>query len=55
MEIIGTKKKKLEKHSGQSEKGSWTKQDFILETMEKFPRQACITNWKDKIALQDFF
>jgi hypothetical protein len=53
MEIIGTIQKKLEKQSGQSDKGSWTKQDFILETMEKFPRKVCVTNWKEKVALED--
>ena len=52
MEIIGTIKKKMEKQSGQSDKGSWTKQDFILETLEKFPRTVCVTNWKDKVSLE---
>ncbi len=42
----------MEKQSGQSDKGSWTKQDFILETLEKFPRTVCVTNWKDKVSLE---
>ena len=54
MEIIGTIKQKLEKQSGQSDKGTWTKQDFILETLERFPRKVCVTNWKGKVTLEDF-
>lgn len=39
----------LEEQSGTGKNGPWRKQDFILETKEKYPKQVCITQWGDKI------
>jgi hypothetical protein len=37
--------------SGTSSKGVWTKQDFIVETFEQYPKKVCINVWGDaKIA-----
>lgn len=39
----------LEEQSGTGKNGPWRKQDFILETKEKYPKKVCITQWGDKI------
>lgn len=43
----------LEEQSGKGKNGPWRKQDFILETKEKYPKQVCITQWGDKIDMFD--
>jgi len=54
MEIIGVIQKILPEQTGQSDKGTWSKQDFIIQTLDKYPRQVCLTNWKKKVSLADF-
>ncbi len=49
MEIQGKIIELLEPKSGQSSRGSWKKQDFIIETEDAFPKKVCITNWNDKV------
>ena len=39
----------LEEKSGESAKGPWRKQDFILETEDEYPSKVCITQWGDRI------
>lgn len=39
----------LDEQSGTGKNGPWRKQDFILETKEKYPKKVCITQWGDKI------
>ena len=42
--------KKLAVESGTSAKGDWSKQDFIVETQEQFPKKVCMNVWgKEKI------
>lgn len=33
---------------GNSTRGSWKKQDFILETTEQYPKKVCISCWGEK-------
>ncbi len=49
MEIQGRIIEMLEPKGGQSARGSWKKQELIIETNESFPKKICIANWNDKI------
>ena len=51
MEITGKIIQILPATSGNSARGSWKRQDFILETQEQFPKKVCISNWNDKVDL----
>ncbi len=48
MEIKGRLFAILEEQSGTTAKGTWKKQEFILETIEQFPRKVCISLWGEK-------
>lgn len=48
LEIEGTLVKVLPEKSGEGKNGRWLKQDFIMETNDKFPKQVCISLWNDK-------
>lgn len=45
MEITGRVIQVMEVKTGTSGKGSWSKQDFVLETGDKYPKKVCITLW----------
>lgn len=47
--ITGKVTKILEEQSGTSKNGPWRKQDFILETEDRYPKPVCITQWGDDI------
>ena len=49
LKITGIVKKLLEEQSGESQKGPWRKQEFILETEGNYPKQVCIVQWGDNI------
>lgn len=49
MEIQGRVIDILEPKSGQSARGEWKKQEFVVETEETYPKKVCIVNWNDKI------
>lgn len=49
MEIQGKIISVLDPKGGESSRGSWKKQEFILETNESFPKKVCIVNWNDKV------
>jgi hypothetical protein len=49
MEIKGKVVEILEEQSGQSAKGGWRKQQYILETQDQFPKKICFMVWGDKI------
>jgi hypothetical protein len=41
---------KLAVHNGTSARGPWSKQDFIVETLEQYPRKICMNVWgQDKV------
>ena len=52
LEIEGRIRQKLAKQNGQSAKGAWTKQDFILEYQDgNYPAEVCLTAFgNDKVA-----
>jgi hypothetical protein len=52
MEIIGKLIQKLPMQSGISKTGnSWQKQEFVIETMEQYPRKICANLWGEKTAV----
>ncbi len=56
LELEGTVIKLLDLQSGQSARGPWKKQDYILETEGQYPKQICFHAWGDnvdKFALQE--
>ncbi len=54
MDITGKIIALLPAQTGNSARGEWKRQDFILETQEQYPRKVCIENWNDKIDLNVF-
>ena len=51
LELTGKLLQKLAVQSGQSAKGAWSKQEFVLETQENFPRKVCASVWGvDKVS-----
>ncbi len=50
LEIKGKIVKILGVQVGNSAKGEWKKQDFVLETSDAYPKKICICVWNDKIA-----
>ena len=52
MEIIGKLVQKLPLQSGISKTGnSWQKQEFVIETLEQYPRKICANVWGDRAAV----
>ena len=49
MEIAGKITQVLPIESGQGKNGEWKKQQFILETLEQYPKSICFVVWGDKI------
>ncbi|HBS86604.1 MAG: hypothetical protein A2W91_20515 [Bacteroidetes bacterium GWF2_38_335] len=49
MEITGKVVQILQKQSGKSTRGDWSKHEFILETKDEFPKKVCISSWNDKV------
>ena len=49
MEINGKIIKLLSEQSGESAKGPWRKQEYILETDGQYPKKVCFMAWSDKI------
>ena len=37
----------LAAQEGQSTRGAWKKQDFIIETAEQYPKKVCISCWNE--------
>jgi hypothetical protein len=49
MEIKGKIISILPLATGTSAKGTWKKQEYILQTTEQFPKKICFVVWGDKI------
>jgi hypothetical protein len=51
LEITGTLIQKLQVQSGSSARGEWQKQEFVIETMDNYPKKVCMNVWgADKVA-----
>lgn len=53
MEITGKLIKLMPIQTGQGKNGEWKKQEFLIETDEKYPKQIALTCFNDKIDLID--
>ena len=49
MEITGTIIELLPEKTGETVKGIWRKQEYILETDGQYPKKICFMAWGDKI------
>jgi hypothetical protein len=49
MEIKGRVIQLLAPQTGQGKKGTWRKQEFIIETQSQYPKKVCLSMWGDKI------
>ncbi len=49
MEINGRIIALLPEKSGQSDRGPWRKQEYVLETDGQYPKKICFMVWSDKI------
>lgn len=47
-EITGKVIKILPEQTGQGQFGKWVKQEFVIETTDKYPKKVCFTTWGDK-------
>jgi len=48
MDAIGKLVKVLPEQTGQGKNGTWVKQQFIIETIDQFPKQVCFLAWGEK-------
>lgn len=51
MEITGKLIRVLSEQKGSGARGEWSRQDFIIETDEQYPKKVCISNWNNKVDL----
>lgn len=49
LEIQGKLIKLLAPVTGEGRNGAWTKQEFVIETFEQYPKKICLSAWTDKI------
>jgi len=50
LEISGKVFALLQEQSGEGKNGRWVKQDFVIETVDQFPKKVCFSAWGDKAA-----
>jgi hypothetical protein len=54
LKLTGTVTELLDPQTGQGKSGTWTKQEFIIETEgDKYPKSVCIEIWGDKVETPD--
>lgn len=49
MDVKGKVIQLLAPQTGQGKKGTWRKQEFIIETQSQYPKKVCLSIWGDKI------
>jgi hypothetical protein len=55
LDITGKLIKILPEQTGAGKKGTWVKQEFVIETSEQYPKKICCSAWGDKVdALKSF-
>ena len=55
LQIEGKLLEKLPVESGVGQRGEWKRQNFIIETIEQYPRKVCIRAWTAQVALLETF
>lgn len=53
MNISGKVLQILPEATGEGRNGPWSRQDFIIETEDQFPKKICISVWNGKIRIAD--
>lgn len=51
LELSGKLFQVLPPQTGSGKNGAWTKQDFIIETDEQYPKKICVSAWGDQADL----
>lgn len=54
LEITGKLFKVLAEVTGAGKNGSWVKQEFVIETMEQYPKKVCCSAWGEKVSIKGF-
>lgn len=49
MDVKGKVIQLLAEQSGTSKKGTWRKQEFVVETQGQYPKKVCFSVWGEKI------
>jgi hypothetical protein len=49
LEISGKLIKKLDVQSGEGSRGTWSRQDIIIEIPGQFPRSVCLSLWGEQV------
>lgn len=49
LELTGKLIAVLPEQTGNGKNGTWVKQEFVVETQEKFPKKVCCSAWGDKV------
>jgi hypothetical protein len=49
MDVKGKVIQLLQEQTGAGKKGTWRKQEFIVETQGQYPKKVCLSMWGDKI------
>jgi len=51
LELSGKVFQILNEQSGTGRNGQWSRQDFIVETEEQYPRKVCLSAWGEKVSM----
>jgi len=51
LEVKGKVINILPAQSGEGRNGRWEKQEFVIETLEQYPKKICFSAWGDKTAM----
>jgi hypothetical protein len=54
-ELTGKVLQLLPEQTGTGRNGQWSRQDFIVETQEQYPKKVCFSAWGDKVSLLKSF
>lgn len=49
LELVGKLIKTLPVQSGTSARGAWSKQDFVIETQDQYPKKVCVAAWGERV------
>lgn len=48
LELTGRLVKIMSPQTGTGSRGNWVKQEFVIETMDQYPKKICCSVWGDK-------
>jgi hypothetical protein len=51
LELSGKVIQMLSEQTGTGKNGQWSKQDFVIETEEQYPRKVCFSAWGEKVSM----